>query len=192
MKYTRQTIKTMSIVEQNVSVSMLRDKMAEIPEFDLPEGFCVRWFEGGDIDSWVDLYSLADKYITITPELFIKEFGNDPEVLHNRICFILDSESKFIGTAAAWYDDGFQGQCWGRVHWVAIIPEMQGKGLAKPLMSIVLERLKHLGHDKAYLLTSTARVPAINLYRKFGFIPDVSTEEKQVVWKDFSRETGLF
>jgi GNAT superfamily N-acetyltransferase len=59
---------------------------------------------------------------------------------------------------------------------------MQGRGLAKPLMSIVCRRLRELGHERAYLTTSTARIPAINLYLKFGFRPEIRDEEDRRAW----------
>lgn len=181
----------MSIVEKNVSVNMIRRDLDNLPSFSFREGFCSRWFEPEDVDLWVKLYTAADEYNKITPELFFDEFGEDTDIWHQRICFIEDDKGVALGTAAAWFNNDFQGESWGRIHWVAIIPEAQGKGLSKPMMSAVCERLKHLGHEKAYLVTSSARVPAINLYRKFGFMPDVSTSEKQQIWDEFEIETGI-
>ena len=181
----------MSIFEKNISVTMIRTDFEDLHVYNLPADFSIRWFEADDVDEWVKLYSSADEFNTITTELFHREFGNDSRLWHDRICFILDEDQRYIATAAAWYDNDFQGQCWGRIHWVAILPEMQGRGFAKPLMSIICSKLKELGHEKVYLATSTARVPAINLYWKFGFVPDVSTSEKQSVWESFMRETGM-
>jgi GNAT superfamily N-acetyltransferase len=55
------------------------------------------------------------------------------------------------------------------VHWVAIVPECQGIGLGKALMTLLCQRLRELGHDQAYLFTSSERVSAIRLYLRFGF-----------------------
>ena len=63
------------------------------------------------------------------------------------------------GTTTAWYNEDYRGLPFGRVHWVAIVPEMQGRGLAKPIMSAVCHRLRELGHGRAYLTTTTVRIP---------------------------------
>lgn len=74
-----------------------------------------------------------------------------------------------MGTAAAWTYDEFRGPEWGRVHWVAVAGKYQGRGLSKPLLSIVLRRMVDLGHTAAYLTTDRARPVAVALYRSFGF-----------------------
>ena len=49
-------------------------------------------------------------------------------------------------------------------------------------MTVVCNRLRELGHDRAYLVTSTARLPAIKLYLDFGFEPEIHDAEQQRVW----------
>lgn len=182
----------MSIAEENLSVNMINYGIKKIPFFALPSGFKIRWFKPEDIDLWVKLTEAADKYNEINAALFYNEFCDDSSAWHERICFIGDETGKEFGTAAAWYNNDFLGEPWGRIHWVSIVPEMQGKGLAKPLMSAVCERLVSLGHEKIYLKTSTMRVPAINLYRKFGFVPDISNNHKKQIWENFMSETGIY
>jgi GNAT superfamily N-acetyltransferase len=65
---------------------------------------------------------------------------------------------------------------------------MQGKGLANPLMSIICHRLRELGHSRFYLTTSTARIPAINLYLKFGFQPEINSNEDLLAWREISNK----
>ena len=79
------------------------------------------------------------------------------------------------------------GESWGRVHWVAIRPEFQGRGLAKPLISASLRIIEQLGHDKVYLSTATPRLPAINLYLSQGFLPERHSEEDIVAWEEVAR-----
>jgi len=63
------------------------------------------------------------------------------------------------------------------------VPRMQGRGLSKPFLSIVLKRMRELGHDRACLVTQTVRIPAINLYRKFGFIPHIRNRLDKTAWQ---------
>jgi GNAT superfamily N-acetyltransferase len=145
----------MSVLERHVSVSMIRENLANIPQFRLPSGFTVRWFREGDMALWLQIHR-----------------------------FLIDNQGRAIGTATAWFDDNYNGRRYGRVHWVAIVPDMQGKGLAKPLMTIICNCLRELGHDRAYLTTSTKRFPAINLYYQFGFVPEIKDSQDRAVWDE--------
>ena len=92
-----------------------------------------------------------------------------------------------MGTATAWFDENHRGRPFGRVHWVAVVPENQGCGLSKPLLSRVCSALRELGHEDAYLTTSTVRVPAIRLYMQFGFVPEINSEEDTRVWGEMEK-----
>ena len=71
----------------------------------------------------------------------------------------------------------------GRVHWMAILPEFQGRGLGKALLAAICRRLRELGHERAYLHTSAARLAAIQLYLQFGFAPVVRNAAEEAAWK---------
>lgn len=174
----------MNVVERNVSVNMIRDDLENLPLYDLPAGVSLHWYRPGDEQSWVDIHIEADPYNQITRELWAKEFGTDAEILGQRQAYLVDDATgRVFGTASAWWDDDYHGLPYGRIHWVAITPSMQGKGLARPLLSAVCRRMKELSHVRAYLVTSTGRVPAINLYACFGFQPDIRSEGDLAVWR---------
>jgi GNAT superfamily N-acetyltransferase len=174
----------MSFIEQNTKVVMERASLADIPEYGLPEGFALRWYEQGDESAWREIQAAADRYNDITAELFFKTFGNKPTAHEQRLCFLTTATGKPIGTAAAWWGEERAAGRWGRVHWVAILPAFQGRGLAKPLLTAVCLRLRELGHSSAYLTTSAARIPALNLYRLFGFVPVIRDEMERAVWQE--------
>jgi len=181
----------LDIAGKNVSVSMVRRDLDNIPRHKLPAGFSFHWFAEGNEELWVRINSQADRYNKITRKLFNREYGNNAEEKHKRICFIIDARRRAVGTASAWFNNSYHGEKWARLHWVAIIPEMQGKGLAKPLMTVICNRMRELGHDKSYLVTSTARVPAIHLYLTFGYRPEITDIESRNVWLKFQKETDL-
>ena len=169
------------------SVSMIRESLDDIHCFELPACFSIKWHEPGDEKSWVNIQKSADQYNTITLELFDREFNKDNESLTQRQCFLIDMHGTAVGTATAWFDDNYNGVSYGRVHWVAIVPRLQGQGLAKPLLSAVCQRLRDLGHKRAYLTTSLERIPAINLYLKFGFAPEIRDIHDSEIWADIQR-----
>jgi len=170
------------------TVRMVRWDMEEIPHHPLPEGYGLRWYVPGDEEIWVRIHLEADAYVESSPALFAEEFGGSTEELKARQCYLSDAAGRAFGTATAWMDEDYRGLRWGVVHWLAITPGMQGRGLAKPLMTAVLTRMRELGEERAYLVTATVRVAAINLYRTFGFAPEVRSAEDLALWKGLERE----
>lgn len=111
------------------------------------------------------------------------------EILKERQFYLYDAVGLPIGTATAWLKT-YNNLLYGRVHWVAIVPSEQGKGLAKPLLSTVGRRLRDLKHDCAYLKTASVRIAAIGLYLKFGFVPDIRSEEDAKAWHKIREKLG--
>jgi len=191
--------------EKKIPVKMARANLNDLPVFDLPGDFSLRWYQPGDESHWLRIHLTADQFNEITPELFQRQFGLPEErglqatssherqsglksalrELGERQCYLLLApKGEVIGTGTAWYNDDFEGARWGRVHWMAVMPQFQGRGLGKALLAAICGRLRRLGHDRAYLTTSTARVPAIRLYRKFGFEPLIRSIKDERIWRD--------
>lgn len=175
----------MSQAATHKRVIMIREHLRDIPRVELAGGFTLRLYQPGDESQWLRIHLAADRLQPVTPDLFKIQFGSNPQLLAYRQFYLQAPDGVVIGTATAWFNDDFEGRRFGRIHWVAILPEYQGRGLSRPLLSATCHRLRELGHDCAYLTTSTARVPAINLYRRFGFVPLIKTPEEAEVWERF-------
>jgi GNAT superfamily N-acetyltransferase len=113
-------------------------------------------------------------------------YGAYAHLLPQRQAFLCDPGAQPIGTATAWFED-FAGQHYGKVNWVFIVPQAQGQGLAKPLLSAIGQRLVMLGHTRALLYTLTIRLPAIHLYQEFGFVPCVRHAADIEAWDEINR-----
>jgi GNAT superfamily N-acetyltransferase len=169
---------------KNISVRLDRASLDGIPAATLPDGFRFRGYEPGDREAWVQLYAAAERFVSITPELFDSEFKRNEVELSRRMLFLLDGDDRPVGTSTGWADDFADRAIPGRVHWVAIHPHYQGRKLAKPLLSRTLQLLRDLGHPNAYLMTSTGRTPAITLYLRYGFVPTIETVEQREGWAE--------
>ena len=169
--------------EQMAHVMMVRRELADIPRFPVPEPFGLRFYRAGDEKHWTRIEQEADRYNTIAADRFEREFGRDEEDLKRRQFFLCDGQGVPIGTATAWHNAHFPDKNWGRVHWVAIVPGMRGRGLARPLLSACLNRMVELGCDSSYLTTESPRIPAITLYLKFGFRPHLGTDDDVAAWR---------
>lgn len=167
-----------------VSITMVRATLEDIAEFAPPSGYSFRLYADGDGGVFDDIWLDADTCGQAEVGLFEKEFHARIDAVPDRMLFMLDPAGRAVATATAWFNDDFEGDRWGVVHWVAVRRALQGRGLAKPLISRVLERLRELGHDKVYLVTQTVRLPAISLYMKFGFEPFIRNDEDANNWKE--------
>lgn len=116
--------------------------------------------------------------------------------LGQRMWFLVDADNTAIGTATAWQDADTRT---GRVHWVALRPTVQGKGLAKPMLAQVLRTLHELHPPTSQgavapirLVTHSQAARAIGMYLEVGFVPaplaggdDIQTfsKEEDEGWK---------
>ena len=173
----------MDIREKNVPLRMRHADVSRAPRFVVPDGFSIRDYRTGDEKAWVELHLAADRYSEISTGLYWREFGRDEERLKQRQLYLQTDDGTVLGTTSAWVGNEGSERNLGRIHWVAIHPDWQGRGLAKPLLSAACQRLSELGHTGSYLMTSSARVPALRLYLAFGFLPWPRNGEEQEAWE---------
>ena len=166
-----------------IDLTMVRDHLDHIPTFACPAGYVIRTFRPGDAEHWARVEALAGEFPSQEEALrdFHEEFDPRMSELEDRCFLLLDTEGTPIGTAMAW-DGEFAGGLRGRVHWVGIVPAHQGKGLAKPLLSTVLQRLAR-DHRAAFLTTQTTSYRAVNLYLNLGFVPYLTDGSDREGWR---------
>lgn len=165
-------------------VTMIINDLKNFLFFKFPAGYTVRNFRKGENLQWAEIETAAGEFKDIKSALdrFDREFSPVIEEFKNRCIFLLNKEKRIIGTATAWYNPNFLGEYYGRIHWVAIHPEYQGKKLAKPLLSAVIKKLAQF-HSKAYLTTQTTSYKAVKIYLDFGFEPLQKTEKDAEGWR---------
>ncbi len=158
---------------------MVRKNLLDIPVYGLPQGFSFRFYRSGDMDVWIDIEKQADTHNTFDRQRFESTFNNRLDLLQQRMIFIFDGKDRPIATSTAWYENDEVGL----VHWVAVVPSMQGRGIARPLLSRTLSTLAELGYQSAMLRTQTFRITAINLYLRYGFTPLISSPSDADAWR---------
>lgn len=167
----------------DVDVRMIHHDLTGAPRHALPEGYHMRFYRDGDVAPWVRIQRAADALSQATAETFAQYMPGDVAHLARRVMFLVDPSGADIGTITAWNGDAFDGRDIGLVHWVAIAASAQGRGLAKPMLSAVLDVLRALGYNEAWLDTNTRRIPALNLYLAFGFAPHPRSEAERAAWR---------
>ena len=168
----------------NYSVRMIREDMANIPQYPIPEGFAIRNYRPDEGHIWTRIQKAAEPYIDIDDGLFAREFRRDLLAMEDRSFFLTTDTGEAIGTITAWWQPDMDDKTWGQIHWVAVHPDYQGHGLSKPMMSVAMARLKQ-SHECCFLDTSTGRIAAVKVYLDFGFMPDLSRENNsREVWAE--------
>jgi len=163
----------------NIPVQMVIADLGAVPPAELPPSCALRGYQAGDEPLWEDIQRASDPYNNIQRSLFYNEFGRDASILAKRQIYLSEYD-EVIGTGTAWWAE--HDPVVGRIHWVAIRPEQQGRGLGEVLVRQLCAILHEHDHRGAVLDTSAWRIPAINLYLKLGFVPRIEDREEAMAW----------
>lgn len=153
---------------------MCRPWNLPVNEHGLPEGFHFAFYQEGDEQQWAAIETSVSEFDDEAQALdyFERAFAPYPEELKERMLFVIDSSGEKIGTCSAWWKETATGERFPLIHWVAVKPKYQGKGIAKAMVShalALLEKLEHASPMPIYLHTQTWSHPAVRLYQKLGF-----------------------
>ncbi len=156
----------------------------------LPEGYAFEFFKPGMEDAWCQIQCSMGVFPDIgeARKTFEEEFSQRQELLGRRMVFVCDRRRRAVATAALWPEKGME-----RLHWLCVVPGMLRRGLVSALTERIVEIYRAEGESCGmFLLTHTRNYRAINIYRKFGFVPDTSgtllpesqsREEFDAAWK---------
>ena len=153
---------------------MLERDLEGILHFPLPEGYRYVFYQEGDRDQWIDIEKSAKEFTSYEQglEAWNRYYGGREDTLTNRMVFIEDADGRKAATATAYYDvRGIDKSGDGWLHWVAVRREYQGRGLAKPLITHVLDIMRDLGYTHAKISTQTTTWLACKIYLDLGFCP---------------------
>ncbi|MGD0112769.1 MAG: GNAT family N-acetyltransferase [Armatimonadota bacterium] len=169
---------------KHINVVMYLPSLEARPKYPMPAGYVGRRFRRGEERIWADIEASVGEFENADTALrhFEDEFGGHLAEMEDRCYFLCTEAGEPVGTGTAWLDPSFRGEDHGRVHWIAIIPQFQGRGLGRPLVGLVVDRLAQ-SHRKAYLTTQTTSPRAIRIYLDFGFIPILTDERSGEAWQ---------
>ncbi|MBF8807613.1 MAG: GNAT family N-acetyltransferase [Enterococcus lacertideformus] len=142
-----------------------------LPNLSLPEGYHFKLYTLGDENEWVRIERSVGEFETQEEGLayFQRVFFPHQKQLKQRMLFVVTDSGEKIATCTAWYKKR-QNDKYPLFHWLAVMPEHQGKGISKALTLAVLQRFQVLEtQEPIYLHTQTWSHPAITLYQSLGF-----------------------
>lgn len=170
---------------------MTYENTSKIQEYELPGTYRYEFYQAGDEDEWVKINMSSGSFTNYKRGLgYFHDFYSDfKEDLHRRCFFIVNDKAEKIATATISSIKDKEDDYGAKVDWVAVKKDYQGRGLSRPLISMLLKTAHHLGHEKLILHTQTHSWLAAKLYLDFGFQPYKMTKESQG-WKILKKLTN--
>ena len=154
-----------------IPVIMRREANLHLPVCLLPEGYSYQMYKDGFEKDWARIETSVGEFNCEMDALlhYQKTFLPYPDELSRRCIFILAPNGEPVGTATAWWD--YVGKRrHALMHWVAVKPEYQGKGLGKAITAEVIRLMTEVDGDGVfYLSTQTNSHKAIRIYEWAGF-----------------------
>ena len=138
---------------------------------DLPKGYHYKFYEDGDELHWAKIETSVDEFENLDAALayFHRVFAPHKDILSKRMCFILNAKNEYVATATAWYKED-ETSHFPLLHWVSVLPSVQGLGLGKAIVVYALHQFLNVETSKTiYLHTQTWSAAAVALYAKLGF-----------------------
>ena len=162
---------------------MIYDDTSKYMKYELPNGFHFEFYKDGDIEDWINIHISSREFTSIEEgyEVFHSFFDSFINELDKRCVFIVENKtSKKVGTATVSLLKN-QEYCYdAAIDWLAIKMDYQGKHLAKPLITKMIEISNNLGHKKIILHTQTTTPLAAYLYLDYGF--EIFNKDDKKAW----------
>ncbi len=160
-----------SIPYHNIIMQLAAEDVRRIRPSALPDGFSARLFQDGDESHWARIESSVLEFDDEEKALayFVGAWLPRLDELKKRCVFILNPDGLPVATTTAWYivhGDVRQAH----IHWVAVTPGLQGKGLGRAVLTRALSLMPDLEPGRDVLLhTQTWSHTAVRLYHSVGF-----------------------
>ena len=148
----------------------------ELPAQNIPQGYELKALEDGD----------EGKYVEITTEAFGGERNFEVDVIKHAGyypggTYFIYSGDEAVATSTAIIDLS-AGNKEGYLHMVAALKGHKGKGLGFEISLACLHLMKYEGMTGCTLKTDDFRLPAIAIYLKLGFLPEVTDDSHYERW----------
>jgi mycothiol synthase len=142
--------------------------LAAPPAVNVPAGYRLRTFTGGDLEGYLALLHGAG-FTGFTPESAAEWARRTlPDGL-----FVIEHEETGAPAASAMatHNPTELHPNGGELGWVAGSAAHSGKGLGMAVCMAVIRRYREAGYRRIYLKTDDWRLPALKIYLKMGFAP---------------------
>ena len=180
-----------------ISVKMIKRYVRNYPKFKLPKGYGFLRYAKGYDRYWAEIVTSSGEFDAREDALryFRKEFKNT-RLLGDRCFFVKDPEGRLSATVMLWEGRDIEDILTGRLHWLSVRADAQGRGIAKALVTKLFEYNEANDiYETIYLTTQTWSYPAVNIYRTFGFerYPDAKDQDAdRKAWGIISKKLDAY
>lgn len=180
---------------KHMRVVMVAHDTKNYPRYELPEGYKFSGYKDGYDKLWAEVTHNIGHTDTLeeAEKIFRDEFMIYPEMLAGQCMFVLDGKDNVVATGSIW-KNAFFGEMLPNLHWITTSAEHQGKGIMKALLTRLFD-IHNQVNDKnfMYLISSTWSYKAVNLYKKFGFVPHIEdNEESPLAWEAINEKIAAY
>ena len=126
----------------------------------LPQGFFFRPCRRNEIDIWTRVVT-EEAYIGYAVKFYENVYAKNADEFYKRCIFVCDAHDMPVGSSFIW-------RAYGKINtvgWTRVLPEYEGKGIGRALLSEVLRTAEF----PVYLHTQPSSLCAIKLYSDLGF-----------------------
>lgn len=162
---------------------MRKPRMDDLPPLALPKGFSLHSHTEGMDPIWESIIEKAFGSHFVFDSFIRNGGGYKPEYV-----LYIAKDGVDIATTTAIEKADFPGEGWFRM--VATVPEARGQGAGHLVVLAALHSLAARGYSSVVLSTDDARLPAIRLYRSFGFEPLMTHESHPARWDAVLKAIG--
>ena len=159
-------------------VILRRDAGAPLPYCEMPKCFTIALYQPGDEAAWGEIESSVLEFDTpqAATAYFVRDYVAYDTEVKRRTLFAVDDDGNKVGTFTAWWN--YTGT--RRIpfmHWVAVMPQYQGRGIGKALIAAGVRLMVEIEGDvEMFVPTQTWSHRAIRLYQWAGFELDTQNE----------------
>ena len=149
-------------------------------------GYGLRTFHPGDEEAWIGLLSSGDFGMWDRPRMD-RMLAGERAPLPLQGIFFATCGDQLVATACVFLHPGESGDV-PELGWVVVDPEHRGHGLGRQVCLAALGFVRELGHDYVYLLTEDFRLPAMAMYLRLGFEPEMIDPGSPAQWEALRRQ----
>ena len=152
----------------------------------LAEGYRLRSFQSGDEPGWLELLKANGQLGTWDLTRIRGEL--EGTLVRGGQQFVVFGELPVA--AAGVYDRKREDRAAWEIGWVASHPEHRGRNLGRAATAAAVTVALGLPERPVYLLTDDFRLPALKMYLRLGFIPDLQHPSYPERWQRLFVQLG--